>query len=161
MSAQIRPRRAQPDAQPADAESIEGFHGYNLKRAYMVFRDDFRRVVGEAGLSPRVFSALSLIVETPDMTQSELARRLGIERSGLVAIVDELETRGLARRCPVPGDRRAQALSPTAQGIHDFEQTVALVRRHEDALLSVLTSEEQALLLGLLRKFRFANEGGN
>jgi DNA-binding MarR family transcriptional regulator len=140
-----------------DAADLENLIGYNLKRAYVIVDSDFRAALGEDGLSPRVFSALSLTVDFPNITQSELARRLGIERSGLVSIVDRLEAAGLLTRAAVPGDRRAQALVPTAAGCAAYAEAVAAVRAHEARLFAGMTANEKATLLRLLRKIR--NEG--
>jgi DNA-binding MarR family transcriptional regulator len=133
---------------------LEGFVGYNLKRAYVIVDTDFRRALGEDGLAPRVFSALSLIVHTPGITQSDLARTLGIERSGLVAITDDLEARGFVLRKPVPGDRRVQALAPTKAGKVAYDEALAAVRAHEARLLADMTPAEIETLIGLLRKIR-------
>lgn len=141
-----------------DESDIECLLGYNLKRAYMIVRDDYRKQVEQSVLSPRAFSVLTLIVESSGLTQSAVARQLGIERSGLVAIIDDLEARGLAERRAVPGDRRAQALMATEAG-HDLHaQILARVHAHERALLASLDPAEQTQLLTLLRKFRSAHE---
>lgn len=133
---------------------LDGLVGYNLKRAYVVFSTDFRRALGDGGFAPRVFSALALIVQFPQITQSALARKLGIERSGLVAIIDDLESRGLVARQPVPGDRRAQALAPTEAGVVAYQDARLAVRQHEANLLSHLTPHETETLIGLLQKIR-------
>lgn len=149
--------RQTEDEALVETPDLEEFIGYNLKRAYVIVQADFRRALGEDGFAPRVFSALSLVVQYPNVTQSGLARMLGIERSGLVAIVDELEGRGLLNRTNVPGDRRVQALVPTAKGKTVYAEARATVRAHEEALLSNLSSDEKATLMGLLAKIR-ANE---
>ena len=105
-------------------------------------------------MSPRVFTALSLAIDTPGLSQSALARLMGIERSGLVAIIDELEQRGLVQRTNVPGDRRAQALVPTPAGQKAYADARAAVHAHEDALLAHLSTDEKETLLHLLRKIR-------
>jgi DNA-binding MarR family transcriptional regulator len=140
--------------QDEDLSDLEAFVGYNLKRAYIIFSEDFRRALGEDGFAPRVFSALSLIVQFPRITQSELARKLGIERSGLVAIIDELEGRGFVRREAVPGDRRVQALAATPAGTAAYHRARDAVRAHEADLLADFSVEEVAVLTGLLRKIR-------
>lgn len=145
--------------QPAcDHPSLDEFVGYNLKRAYMIFQADFREALGKDGLSPRSYSALSLAVQNANITQSELARRLGIERSGLVAIVDQLEEAGLLCRVGVPGDRRVQALTPTQEGLALFARASKQVATHEDRLTSVLSDGERDQLLTLLRKLRNSSE---
>ncbi len=143
--------RAAPDTRTSDLEELIG---YNLKRAYVIVQADFRAALGKDGLAPRVFSALSLVVQFPNTTQSELARMLDIERSGLVAIVDELERRSYLARTAVPGDRRVQALVPTSVGLHAYAEIIAKVRAHERRLFSGMTMSERQSLLDLLRKFR-------
>ena len=138
---------------PGDLEKLIG---YNLKRAWVSVAADFRRTMGADGMSPRVFATLSLAVQNPDITQSEVARRLGIDRSGLVAIVDELERSALVARADIPGDRRLQALVPTPQGQRVYRDCLNRVRAHEERLFSVLSDEEKSVLLRLLGKIRSA-----
>lgn len=139
---------------------LEELVGYNLKRAYVIVRNDFRAALDGDDLAPRVFSALSLVVQFPNITQSELARMLGIERSGLVAIVDTLEKRGFLARATVPGDRRVQALVPTAAGATAYDRAVRAVRAHEARLFADFTETEVAQLISLLKKIRTTEEAG-
>ena len=138
----------------APISDLEEFVGYNLKRAYMIVQDDFRAALGEDDLSPRVFAALSLVVQFPNITQSELARTLGIERSGLVAMTDELENRKYVKRAAVPGDRRVQALVPLEKGREAYKNALEKVKAHEEALLKDLTESEHVALLSVLKKIR-------
>ena len=149
-------------AKAADNPSgLESLVGYNLKCAYVVVQEDFRAALGQDGLSARVFSALTLTVENPNITQSALARMLGIERSGLVAIVDELEGYGYLKRQAVPGDRRVQALAPTPQGEAAHARMTARVRAHEDRLFAEMSDKEKQTLLRLLKKIRgVGNDAG-
>lgn len=149
-----------PDTAPLDADDLESLVGYGLKRAYVIMQSDFRATLGEGGLTPRSFAAQSLVVQRPDITQSELARLLGIERSGLVAIVDDLEQRGYLRRTTVPGDRRVQALVPTKAGCAAYDAALAAVRAHEGKMLGGLSHAERATLMSLLNKIRTAGGEG-
>ena len=153
MARGAQTRRDQPSPE-VDGSDLEDLIGYNLKRAYVVVQTDFRETLGEDGFSPRVFSALSLTVRFPDITQSELARMMGVERSGLVAIVDELEAKGYLKRAPVPGDRRVQALVPTDAGRAAYDFALAAVKAHEDRLFSTMSAAEKQSLLTLLGKIR-------
>ncbi|MEN8656514.1 MarR family transcriptional regulator [Marivita sp.] len=154
MASLRKTNRQTEDETLVETPDLEEFIGYNLKRAYVIVQADFRRALGEDGFAPRVFSALSLVVQYPNVTQSGLARMLGIERSGLVAIVDELEGRGLLKRTNVPGDRRVQALVPTNAGAKAYADARAAVRSHEERLLSNLNDDEKATLMSLLAKIR-------
>lgn len=142
----------------AELPDLEDLVGYNLKRAYVTLQVDFRATLEADDLAPRVFSALSLVVQYPKITQSALARMLGIERSGLVAIVDSLEARGYLARASVPGDRRVQALVPTAVGARAHAAAAVAVREHEARMLADLSAEEVTQLVALLRKIRARGE---
>ena len=142
----------------ADPDGLEGFIGYNLKRAYVLVHKDFRRALGAGGLSTRAFSALSLVVTYPNISQSGLARMLGIERSGLVALIDDLEGKELLQRVRVPGDRRSYALIATAKGQAEYKAAHAKVVEHERIFFSDMTPDEQATLLSLLAKIRASEE---
>lgn len=137
-----------------DPSDLDGFIGYNLKRAYVIVEADFRRALGKDGLTPRGFSALTLVSQHPNVTQSELARMLGIERSGLVAIVDDLESRGYVERKTVLSDRRVHALRVTDIGQITLAELNHRVRSHEDDLFSVLSEDERRILITLLGKIR-------
>ena len=152
-------RQSQKDMM-SESSDLEALIGYNLKRAYVIVQADFRSALGKDGMSARVFSALSLCVRHPNITQSELARMMGIERSGLVGIVDELEAKRFLSRAAVPGDRRVQALVPTEAGREAYVEAMAAVRAHEEHLFADLTSAEKETLLTLLRKIRQRESDG-
>lgn len=143
----------------AEDNPLDALVGYNLKRSYMLFRSTFLSVQQDTPIPPRVFSALAIVVAQPGVTQSNLARTLGIERSGLVAIIDELQRSGWLERAPVPGDRRVQALFPTPAGKAKFTETRSALEHNETEILSVLTPSETKSLLALLQKLRAAHAG--
>ena len=88
------------------------------------------------------------------LTQTQLGRITGIEKSSLVLFLDALEQDGWVRRLPHPGDRRAHIVSLTEDGEHRFEQVgMALYRQQQDNL-SALDANEQALLTELLSRLR-------
>jgi DNA-binding MarR family transcriptional regulator len=126
--------------------------GYHLRRAQVHFFADFVRTMAEAQVTPGQFGVLSLIGANPGMTQSALARAVGIERSTMVAVIDALQSRGLVERAPSPVDRRSYALVLTDQGKALLEQLVPMVRGHERRLMRKLTSDEREQLIRLLSK---------
>lgn len=150
---------AERDDALAGGPALEDLVGYNLKRVHMIFRDQSEAVLGLGELSARHFSVLALVAGQMGITQATVARQLGIKRPGLVSIVDELQQRGYIDRLPVRGDRRAQALSLTEQGIAAYHATAAAIEAHEDVLLSALTAEERTHLNNVLAKLRQAHEG--
>ena len=122
------PRRARiPRSAPADGEAaaaansldlsaLSAITGYPLRRAQLAVLDDFNRRFAPLGLSPAQYAALVAIADNPGRKQSEIAAALGVQRPNFVAMMDELERRGLAERLRTPVDRRSRALALTSAG---------------------------------------------
>lgn len=149
------PLRA-PHADALADAALRRYVGYNLKRAYIAIQTDFLATLEEFSLRATTFSALSLIVAAPDMTQSQLAAALSIERSGVVLIVDELEGRDLITRNKVPRDRRTYALRATLAGVQLQGKAAAKVEAHEARLLARLSPEDRANLMRMLAEIEGA-----
>ena len=126
--------------------------GYTMKRATNLIMADAARVLDPLGLRITTFSALSVICDTPDVTQSQLAASLNMERSNTVLIIDALEQAGLIGRHRVLTDRRSFALRATLAGTRRRRAAVAALEAHEDAVLAPLSAEERATLVALLRR---------
>ncbi len=126
--------------------------GYTMKRATNLMQADAARVLEPLGLRITTFSALSVICDTPDVTQSQLAASLNMERSNTVLIIDALEEAGLIGRHRVLTDRRSFALRATLAGVKRRRAALAVLEAHEDVMLGRLTTEERTTLVALLRR---------
>jgi DNA-binding MarR family transcriptional regulator len=83
---------------------------------------------------------------------------LKIHPSRLVAIIDDLESRGLVERGESDEDRRTYALHLTAKGKTALAEIGRLARDHEALLCAALDDQERAMLAELLA--RIAEEQG-
>jgi DNA-binding MarR family transcriptional regulator len=104
------------------------------------------------GLHPRHFGMLSHLAVAEGQSQQALSVALGIHRSAVVALVDDLEQRGLAERRRDPVDRRAYTLYLTSAGrdlLADLERTV---NERDVELLSALSASERSQLISLLQR---------
>jgi DNA-binding MarR family transcriptional regulator len=156
---QIEKVRDNDPVQDASDEAMRGFIGYSLKRAYLVIHHAATGALEEFGLKVRSFSALSLIVTNPGVTPSRLAEMLRIERSNVVLLIDELETRELISRTRDGSDRRRYALNPTLRGQHLQEKAARAVGNAENRLASRLTAAEQTQLAALLHRLEDGTAG--
>lgn len=136
--------------EPLVQTHLRQFVGYEMKLAYLLIQNDMMRVLKPTGLRIVTFSALGIVVENPDISQTQLAQALQIERSGVVVIVDELENADLISRNKVEGDRRSYALRATLKGRKLWNRTEKLVHEHEDGILSGLSAVERETLKALL-----------
>ena len=66
-------------------------------------------------LTPVQARLLCILVDGP-RGMAELAHCFGVEKAALTGLVDRVERRGLARRTPVPDDRRALHVTLTDAG---------------------------------------------
>lgn len=78
------------------------------------------RALAPHGLKVRTYAVLGLAVSDARPTQRELSEFLRLDPSQIVALVDELERRGLVYREPHPNDRRVKVVSATPAGVATF-----------------------------------------
>lgn len=88
----------------------------------------------------------------PGQNQHALAGRIGTPPSRLVALVDDLEERGVVQRRPNPNDRRHHALHLTAAGERLMGKLAEVGIAHENDLFAGLNQTERARLHELLRR---------
>ena len=132
--------------------TLRQFIGYGVKRASLVIERDLSALLREDGFRLTTFSALALVVDNPDATQTQLATALEIERSTCVVVVDELEKQGFIRRNKVEGDRRSHALRATPLGRQRLATALSRVEDHENRLFAALTAGERKMLKSLLAR---------
>lgn len=103
-------------------------------------------------LAPPHAGILGILSANPAITQQRLAEILGMVPSRLVALLDELETRGLIERRANPDDRRRHALHLTEKGRSALDIVGRVSREHSQFLLAVLSEDEQRQLAALLQR---------
>lgn len=135
-----------------DFDILPTLLGYHLRRAQITVFNDFVKTMSEVQVTPGQFGVALLVYSNPGLTQSALARAVGIERSTMVAVIDALESRGLVERRPSPVDRRSYALVLSQQGEALIEKLKPMVMGHEDRIAANLSTEERGQLIALLSK---------
>ena len=102
------------------------------------------------GLSGKGFGALILLVQEGPLSQQRLGERQGIDRTTMVAVVDELERAGFVERRRDPRDRRAYSLQATAKGRRVLQRAGEATMRAEDQFLAPLPAAERSRLKRML-----------
>lgn len=118
----------------------------------------FAERLRELELTPAHAGIVRILLTTPGMTQQALATALGTLPSRLVALVDELEAKGLVERQSNEEDRRRYALRLTGRGMAMLQSIGRIAREHQQKLLAALSEEERRQLAVLLQ--RVAGEQG-
>lgn len=141
-----------PHVPNIDYGVLDSLIGYAIRRAQIRIYEDFVASLAQWQITPPRFSALVIISRNPHLKLTELARILGIARSGAVLLVDALQEMNLVARRPAAGDRRAYSLVLTAAGRRTLEAATQAVIRHDAHVGSVLSEDEQATLKALLAR---------
>jgi DNA-binding MarR family transcriptional regulator len=110
------------------------------------------------GLAPSDAGILRLLGMAAGISQQELAGKLNIHPSRLVALLDNLERHGFLERRANPDDRRLYSLHLTGPGEQVLGDIGKVAREHQEALLSALSAEERQTLGRLL--LRVADQQG-
>jgi MarR family transcriptional regulator for hemolysin len=135
---------------PADPPVTE-FAGQLFFRLWRAMHTRTAEVLASIGLTPALFAVLNVIGAREGAIQQELGSSLGIDRSTMVSLIDQLESRGLANRRPSATDRRAREVAITQKGRRLLQRARGLISDVEDDVLGGLTAGERGELLALLR----------
>jgi DNA-binding MarR family transcriptional regulator len=100
---------------------------------------------------PHLFILTVMHTEGP-MSQAALTKRLWIDRTTMVHIIDDLERLGLVERAKDPNDRRAHAVRVAPRGEEVLAQAGQRAQAGEAEFLSALSPEEQEQLRTLLAR---------
>ena len=93
-----------------------------------------------------------VIGRNPGLSQSQLCTALGIKRANLVAVIDHLESLGLARRVPSATDRRSNRLQLTPAGQRALKTALDDQARQEARIVDLLGAAGRRTLLKQLAK---------
>jgi len=118
----------------------------------------FAERLAPLGLAPPHAGILFVLGRSEALSQQQLASVLKIHPSRLVALVDELEAKGIVERRENKEDRRIYALHLTEKGRNTLGDVGRIARQHNDALCAALSEREREQLATLLR--RIADEQG-
>jgi MarR family transcriptional regulator, lower aerobic nicotinate degradation pathway regulator len=98
------------------------------------------------------YSLLAALDEIGPASQAELSRRTTIDRSDMVATVNDLAQQRLVQRVPDPADRRRNVVTITPTGRRQLRKLDRLLAKVQDALLAPLSADERTQLIALLTR---------
>jgi DNA-binding MarR family transcriptional regulator len=112
----------------------------------------FAERISEVDLNPPLFRILNLIDAAEGQSQQAIGAGIQVPPSRMVALVDELEERGLVERRPNPDDRRVRALFLTRKGRSSLARGREIARVHEEELTEGMSETDRTRLTKLLQK---------
>lgn len=134
---------------PPGVEADLGWALGQVMRAHLRTAQD---VVGGLPGGPRGYQVLSVAGRGEPSSQLALAQKLGVDRTVMTYLLDDLENGGLIERHPDPADRRARRVVLTDAGQARLCDLERRFRAAEEHLLDPLDPDERTVLRGLLQR---------
>lgn len=124
-----------------------GFSLVVLARAYQAAVSAALKDVPQG---PRGYQTLSTVAHGEQPTQRALANYLGIDRTVMTYVIDDLVAAGLVERRLNPADRRERKIVATTKGTRTLQSLQRKVQEAEDEILQPLKPEQRTQLRELL-----------
>jgi len=122
-----------------------------LSRASYTLTTELTAALESLDVSPRAQHVLQTAMRGR-LTQTELAKLVGLDKTTMVVTMDELEAKGLAERHPSPADRRARVIVVTDKGEQKVREAEEIVERVHRDVLSSLPARDRKVFLEALTK---------
>lgn len=134
------------------ARCVEDDLGWGLGVVFRRYQKAATEVMSDLPISPRGYQVLSLATQGEPRRQLTLAQDLGIDRTVMTYLLDDLEQAGLVERRPDPNDRRARLVSATDAGKELLCDVQRALDAAEEQVLGSLGETDRGAFRSLLQK---------
>jgi DNA-binding MarR family transcriptional regulator len=125
--------------------------GFLLAKSHLRVHNRANEALEPLGLTVKHYGLLTVIVHEGPIPQGRLGEIMRIDRTTMVALIDDLERDGHVDRTRNPDDRRAYALAATAGGKRLQRSAATAMKEVQNEALSPLTAAERRELQRMLR----------
>ncbi len=131
--------------------NLQDSPGHLLRRAQQYAFDLFAKEIGNSKLTPRQFTVLLTVQQNAGLSQTDLVRRTGIDRSTLADMISRLIKRGLLSRNRTKADARANSVKITASGAKELSSHMAKVKAAESKIMGPVSSAKRKDFMAALK----------
>ncbi len=135
------------------AFTLKSSPGHLLRRAQQYANDLYAKGVGASGPTPRQFEVLFAVSQNEGLSQTDLVRETGIDRSTLADMIARMIKKGHLSRKRTRDDARANAVSITPSGKRMLSSAMASVNKAEASTLGVLPKVQQSAFMKALSAY--------
>ncbi|MDP3677342.1 MAG: MarR family transcriptional regulator [Novosphingobium sp.] len=135
-----------------DIGEIRNIVGFHIRLAHGAVYRHFTETFSDLDLTQKQVSVLWLVDDHPDISQTDLAQRMRMDRATTMAIVNRLEAKDYLRRGKSPSDGRKQTLNLTDRGREALSVAKDAIAAHERWLKSRFSDREVETLIELLTR---------
>ena len=125
---------------------------YLLKHADRLLAELHVEALAPFDIHVRDLGVLLVIDRSEPASQQQIAERMGVDRTTMVAIIDALEAKGIIARRPDAEDRRRNLIELTPTGQDILRQATAASDAAEAKLLAPLSPAEGKQLRNLIAR---------
>lgn len=136
-----------PEPRPS---GLDDDFGFAIGAVFRAYAKAVEAAVGDIPGGPRGYFVLAAAATGEAGSQKSLAERLGVDRTVMTYLLDDLEAADLVERRPDPADRRSRGVFATEYGAERWEELRARVGLVEQHLLGVLPEESREAFRGML-----------
>lgn len=138
---------------------VAGRPTWLLSRAHARAQALLANAFAAEGVRGYHFRVLAALDEHGPSSQADVGRHTGIDKSDVVATLNDLVEGGLAKRAPDPTDGRRNIVSLTRRGSVLLGRLDAGLDDVQKAVLAPLTANEQKTFVRLLGKLTASSDG--
>jgi DNA-binding MarR family transcriptional regulator len=131
---------------------------YLFKHAQLRLAELTGAALAPLGITGRELAVLLVISEEPPASQLQIGTRMGVDRTTMVALIDELERKGLVERRPDDVDRRRNVTALTTLGRTTARQAASAAEKAERRFLEPLALTDAAVVRRALRRLAFPED---
>lgn len=135
-----------------DIGEIRNIVGFHIRLAHGAVYRHFTETFTDLELTQKQVSVLWLVDDHPDISQTDLAHRMRMDRATTMAIVNRLQARRLLVRGKSASDGRKQTLNLTDAGRKILKTAKWAIAEHERWLKSRFTDTEIGVLIEMLAR---------
>jgi DNA-binding MarR family transcriptional regulator len=140
------------EPQVASGAPVESDLGWALGVVFRRYAKAAAAALDDVPGGPRGYQVLATTVAEGPRRQLDLAAQLGVDRTVMTYLLDDLEKAELVQRQPDPADRRARLIVPTDQGKETLCEMERRLTTAEDEILGSLDQPERASFRMLLQR---------
>jgi DNA-binding MarR family transcriptional regulator len=130
---------------------LEGDLGWMLGVVFRAYAKAADHALGDLPGGPRGYQVLSAAVGEPPRNQGAIGADLGIDRTILTYLIDDLEKAELVARRPDPADRRSRLVVATTKGRETWQSHRDALRHVEAHVLGALPADGAESFRSLLQ----------
>jgi DNA-binding MarR family transcriptional regulator len=130
-----------------------------LHRVLQIALEIYSTELGDSALSQRQYAVLSALDDAEGLTQADLVKTTGIDRSTLADLVARMAAKGLLARERSVSDGRANLVQLTDEGRAALADAAPKVAAADAKILELLSPPKRDSFLKLLRKLVHARDG--